>query len=90
LITYYFLAVTLTVKGRKEAGGNLRFLALLLDVFPIRLLIPYLCALLLAVYEISSFIFFPLLLFLMLNYKECKSLFLLTKQIMVKPKIVNL
>lgn len=90
LITYYFLAVTLTVKGRKEIGENLKFSAVLLDVFPIRLLIPYLCALLLAAFEVKICIFLPLLLFFILNYKENMSLFLLVKRILVKPEIVNL
>lgn len=90
LITYYFLAIALVVKGRKETDSFDNSLSVIFDVFPMRLLIPYLCALFLAIYEINSIIFLPLFLFLIMNYKESKYLLMLSKRILLNPKIVNL
>ena len=90
MVTYYFLALTLSIMGKKEIDGKSSFPAILFDVFPVRLLIPYLCALLLASFEVENFMFLPILLFIMLNYKECSTLFVLAKRILVNPEIVNL
>ena len=90
LVTYYFLAIAIVIKGRKETENSVNILSVIVDVFPMRLLIPYLCALFLAVCEIYNIIFLPLLLFLIMNYKESKYLLTLSKRILLNPKIVNL
>lgn len=87
LITYMCYSLTITIYGRRLLGekGNL-----LSKFFPARLLLPYLTALVLSCCCYYQFLFVPLVLFIILNRKQCLNVWGFAKQILRKPTIVDL
>lgn len=69
MFTYLFFSLASAYLGTKLLG-HLSIKRVLADTFPLRLLIPYLAAILLSVFEMEKFIFIPLLLYLLLNRKD--------------------
>lgn len=69
MFTYLFGTMACTFVGTKLMG-QYSLKRVLKDTFPIRLLIPYLAAILLSVFEMERFIFLPLILYLLLNRKD--------------------
>lgn len=69
MFTYLFFTFVTTFIGTRVIGQfSLR--RVLLDTFPVRLLIPYLAALTFSIYEMEAYIFVPLLLYVLLNRKD--------------------
>lgn len=60
------------------------------DSFPIRLLVPYLVALVLILNNMQSFVFVPLLIFIAINVTAMKKIVLKIKTIINKPNVVDL
>lgn len=69
MLTYLFFTFACTYAGLKMMG-QFSIKRALTDTFPLRLLIPYITAVLLSIYELEKFIFVPLLLYLILNRKD--------------------
>ena len=69
MFTYLFFTLASTYVGTRIIG-QYSLKRVLSDTFPIRLLIPFLAAVLLSVYEKEAIIFVPLLLYVLLNSKD--------------------
>ena len=88
MVTYVFFSAMVAFQGTRLIGGKQG--NLLLQVFPPRQFIPFLAALVLAVFELEYLLFIPFLLFLLLNFRYCKEILRQAGRILAKPKIVNL
>lgn len=69
MITYLFFTIASTYCGTRILG-QYSLKRVLNDTFPVRLLLPYLVAIFLSIYEQEKFIFLPLLLYLIFNRKD--------------------
>lgn len=71
MLTYLFFTLACAFVGTKVIG-QFSWKRVFSDAFPIRLLIPYIVAILLSVYKMESFIFVPLLVYLLINVRDIK------------------
>ena len=69
MITYIFHTFASTFVGAKLVG-QYSLKKVLSDTFPIKLLLPYLAAVLISVFEMEKLIVLPLIIYLLLNRKE--------------------
>lgn len=60
------------------------------EAFPLRLLIPYLCGIIIVVMNYQYLIFVPLMVFILLNIKTISEIYHTIKRILISPEIVNL
>ena len=80
LATYYASKLLISSYNSKKA---------IKDFFPIRLLIPYVTALLISILNFEIFIWIPLVVFLLLNYKDLYFLISLAKKLIVNPNLID-
>ena len=89
MITYLFFTIASTFVGTRIIGQySLR--RVLSDTFPIRLLVPYVVAVLLSVYHIENFIFLPLLLYVLLNRNDIKIIVMYIKKMISNQNLTDL
>lgn len=84
LITYFFMTILTFNQCRKEIRISLR------DVFPIRMVIPYIVALILSIYSVSDFLWIPFILFVVLNFKRIVKLKDLTLRLINDSNLINI
>lgn len=90
MITYVVLSI-LVVYFALRATHPSNLFAVISRAFPIKLFIPYLIAFTLTVLDKPHLIWIPLVVFLVLNNQEMKTiLFVYIKRMIVKPDVVNL
>lgn len=90
MITYYVYAILYVYFGKIKLKIKISSLNILQAAFPLNLLIPYICASFIILQEYYDFLFLPLLLYLFLNIKTIKTIYLTAKKIIYKPSIVNI
>ncbi len=89
LITYYFYTLAIVYLGSKIVKRNC-FINIVKEHMSFRLWLPYICAVLIASLQIEYMIWFPLVIFLILNRKEFYIIKDVVMKIIVKPESVNL
>ncbi len=91
MVTYFIFVYFLTKKGRKLLKLNYNLRSTLKDAFPIKLMIPYLLAILIIIVNLSSIIMLiPFGLFIILNKKELFLIKTYIWQILVNPTITDI
>lgn len=89
MFTYLFFTLASTCVGTKMIG-QYSLKRVLSDTFPIRLLIPYLAAVFISVYEMEILIFVPLLLYVLLNRKDIIVIVKYIKRMMSNQNLTDL
>lgn len=89
MISYMVLCYMVVSIGQKilNDGGVKKVMAIL---FPLRLYIPFVIAFVLSFLQVKYLMFLPLIVFIVLNPKECKTIVSMVKTIIVKPSVVDL
>ena len=91
MISYFIYVFVLGYMGRKMLKLNISIKSVLKDIYPIRLLTPYLLSLGLVVFSLpDSYFVFPLILFLLLNFKVILKLKGVIKSIIINPNFINI
>jgi len=91
MVSYFIFVLFLSAVGRKQLGLKFNLFTLVMDVFPIKLFIPYLFSLLLIVFSVPNISFIiPFSLFLILNYKTFNKTIPLIRNIIVDSKIIDI
>ncbi len=88
LITYLLFTVVMACLARNLIGKE--HFSFLRDYFPVRLLVPYVSALVISLFQWETFIFVPLVLFVCFNFKESRPILNQIKRVLVKPEIMYL
>lgn len=89
LVTYFVFTMSSMFFGKKQIGTIVakEFFS---EYFPLRLLIPYLCAFLFSIFGYDTWLFLPLVIFLLLNLTASKNIAVAIKTLLLKPESVNL
>ena len=90
LISYFVFSYSCTKYSNRIIGDEKSFFYVILDFFPLRLLIPYLISVVIIVFNLVYLIFLPLLLFIFLNRKTLKQIVVMIKTIITKPNLVDI
>lgn len=90
MIAYLFYAYMCAYMGREELGMSKKFFTVLLDCFPIRLLIPFAAAIAVALLNIRNLCFVPIVVFAALNVKTIASMYGMIRKMIANPKIVDI
>lgn len=90
MFTYIYYAFMCVYYGRRTLGlpNSLKFL--FVDSFPFRLLVPYLCAVMVAFFHFNEGFLLPLLCFLLLNHKTIIVIYKNLKVILFNPKSIDI
>lgn len=89
MISYVFFSFGVMVVGSKLIG-RYDLQTVLKDFFPFRLFVPYLMAVILSIISIKAFIFFPFIIYIIMNQKDIIALKIVVVNIIKKPTVVNL
>ncbi|WP_396596530.1 polysaccharide biosynthesis C-terminal domain-containing protein [Dokdonia sp. R86516] len=90
LVSYFMFAYLAMFFAKKELGLKNSPFSNLKEIFPLRLLVPYVAALIIIFLELNFFLPIPLILFIILNKNKLKGVILKLKTIFTKPDIINL
>ena len=90
MAAYMYYAYLCTYYGRKSIGLSTSFIPVLLDCFPLGLLIPFCIAIAVSIYGNQIWAVVPLLVFVMMNTKAIKSICRTIKKLIVNPNIVDI
>ncbi len=91
MMSYFIYVLMLGYLGRKMLKLKTTVFAILNDIYPLRLLIPYLLSLGLIVFSVpNSYFMLPLLVFLILNFKTLLKLKRIVKSIIINPNFINI
>ena len=91
MTSYFVFIVLITFEGRKAIGQDNTILLVLSDAFPVRIIIPFsmsLCIVSFAVNNVYNIL--PVLLFVLLNYKCLKSSVNISKEILLRPSVIDI
>lgn len=89
LLTYFLFTVSAMYFGRKLIG-RINVVNFLSQYFPVRLLVPYMCSLCLALMGIEEWMLLPLVLFVLLNFSVFRKILDTIKTLLVRPESVSL
>ena len=90
-VTYFTYIFLLGYFGRKLLEQPVNFYSLLNDVFPIKLLAPFLLVTSMVILKTPSLMYiFPVILFVAINYKSIAEIKKTIRQIIDNPKIINI
>jgi O-antigen/teichoic acid export membrane protein len=90
LISYFVFSYSCAKFSNQIIGEKNSASYVLLEFFPIRLLIPYVIAVIIIGWNLEFFIFLPLLVFIMSNVRELKQIIKTIKIIITRPNIVDI
>lgn len=91
LITYLVYSFISVLYGKKIISHDqVSIKEVLVTFFPIRLLIPYMSALLISILSIEKLIIAPLVIYLLLNYMDVKNIANIARNIIVKPNVTDI
>lgn len=91
MVTYFIYVFLLGRIGRRKLKFKSNVLSVLKDIYPIRLIIPYLISLCLIIFSAPNFYFgLPFILFLLLNYEALKEIKPLIKEVFLKPEFIDI
>lgn len=89
MITYLCFSAMIVYAGSKLIGVN-SLKDIVLNIFPIRLLLPYTAALLISVYSLEYLIFIPLLLFIIFNWNDIIAIKNMSLKLFKNPNIADI
>lgn len=91
MISYFIYVFILGFMGRKMLKLDTSIITVFKDIYPIRLLLPYVLSLILVVFSVSdSYFTLSLILFLFLNFKVILKLKGVIRSIIVNPNFINI
>lgn len=91
MISYFLYVFMLGYKGRRMLKLNTSIVAVIKDLYPTRLLAPYLLSLSFILFSVSDYYFIvSLILFLILNFKVLLKLKDIVRTIILKPNFINI
>lgn len=90
LISYFLFTCLIVYRGKKLLGVKQTFKNLLEDVFPVKLLIPYVAASIVTFLNNGLLMLIPLFLFIILNLKEICEIYNSFRKILVNPSVVDM
>ena len=88
LITYFIFSLLIFIES-KMIMHSLSKESIIKDFFPIRLLVPYCCSLLISLFSLQQIIFLPIILFILMNVKDVKKMIAFGKKIIKNPDMIN-
>lgn len=89
MVTYFCFSLMAVIEGRKIMG-DFSIKNVLENFFPLRLLAPYLVALIISVVNCERLVFIPVLVYVGLNIKEIKQIFIFGKKLIENPNIADI
>ena len=89
MVAYLYYAIFCVYLGRKELNKVLTMYRILTDCFPISLLIPFVSAVYVALFNNSNLMFVPLILFVILNMKTIRKIVYSFKKILFHPDVID-
>lgn len=89
LVTYMFFAFMCTFEGERLIDGYYNLKTTLQTFFPVRLFLPYSIAVIVAIIENPYIMWLPLLIFIILNYKDLRSLITIANKLTKNPDIID-
>lgn len=90
MISYFVYAYMCTFYGRKALGLNISFISVLIDCFPVSLLIPFMVAIVITFLNVNELLFLPLVLYVVMNIKSIRSSYRTFIKLLNDPKLVNI
>lgn len=90
LLTYFIYAYLCVYYGRKELKLNRSIMNVFKDCFPLRLLLPFIVAVIIILCNITYLLCIPFVVYIALNGTTIKEIFHSFKRIFYKPEIVDL
>lgn len=90
LVSYIVFSYLCTHFSREKLGERIAFFSVILDFFPMRLLIPYIIAVIIIVWNLEYLIFIPLLVFIISNKAELKQIIITIKTVISRPNIIDI
>jgi len=90
LVSYFFYAFSAMHYAKKELEIKHSFKNNCIDIFPLRLCIPYVLAILIVVSKVTYALPLPLVIFLIMNKRNLAGVYNRLKSLFVKPDIINL
>ncbi len=88
LVTYFLYTFAIVKIGMNITGSERN--TFMQDFFPFRLLLPYISALVISIFQLEVFVFVPFVLFVIFNINEGKAIFGMIKRVLAKPDIMYL
>lgn len=89
LITYYLYTLMIVFDGCKHLGDK-KIVEVIVELMPLRLLIPYIIAFVITLLQWESYIWIPIVFLILLNSKQIRKIMDVTKLLLFRPEVVNL
>lgn len=89
MVAYFYYAILCVYFGRKELTVSLNVFVILSDCFPLTLFVPFVSAICIAFLNISSLMFVPIILFIVLNKSVIYGVFSSFKKVLFNPNILD-
>lgn len=90
MCSYIFYAYLLVFFGKKELHQKRNFFAVMQECFPIRLLVPFIVAVIIIMLDFQKFIFLPVIIFSILNISTLIEVFKSFKKVLKNPNIIDI
>lgn len=88
MVTYLCFSLMAFVESKKIIG-SLNWGNVVKNFFPLKLLIPYMVALVISFYSFQYLMFVPIIIFIVLNYKDITKIINIGKQLIKNPNIAD-
>jgi O-antigen/teichoic acid export membrane protein len=88
--SYFIFGFSCVYYTKVLLGLNKNFINVLIDLVPLRLLIPFLISIIIVVFDLNYFIIIPLVIFILLNSKEIKQILNTINIILFRPTIIDI
>ena len=91
MLSYFLFVIILGIYGRKNLSLSISFRSIFEYVFPLRIALPFIISVMLIVFKGNYVLFlFPLLLFIILNYKNIFQIKSIIKQVVNNSNLINI
>ena len=90
MLTYFVYAFLCTFWGRKGLNLSVNFFSVLLDCFPLRLFIPFVSAIVVALLNVRQLTIIPIVVFVLMNTSTIVSMFKMIKKMIINPNIIDI
>ena len=91
MVSYFIYVFMLGRMGRKMLKLNTSFISIAKDIYPIRLLVPYILSLGFIFFSVpNKYFILPLILFLIINFRVLSKLKTIFKTVILNPNFINI
>lgn len=91
MVSYFIYVFALGYLGRKMLKLSTSFISVVKDIYPMRLLMPYLLSLGFIVFSVpDKYYVFPIILFLIMNFRVLTKLNTIIKTVILNPNFINI